>query len=140
MNSSNPGVVGLNLFDNTTPVFTFKFTGGGTVWQLNDGGSDFNTNIPFGSNTPISFSFTFNGGASYTVAITDGVNSYGGTPFNASSTISNINGFRFFSSSQGPGENLGFDNLAVVPEPTTLSLLAGPAILGAWFFLRRRRA
>ena len=31
-------------------------------------------------------------------------------------------------------------NFTVVPEPSTLSLLAGPAILGAWFFVRRRRA
>lgn len=28
----------------------------------------------------------------------------------------------------------------VVPEPSTLSLLAGPLLLGGWFFLRRRRA
>jgi hypothetical protein len=28
----------------------------------------------------------------------------------------------------------------LVPEPSTLSLLAGPALLGAWFFIRRRRA
>ena len=31
-------------------------------------------------------------------------------------------------------------NFTVVPEPSSLSLLAGPAILGAWFFVRRRRA
>ncbi len=31
-------------------------------------------------------------------------------------------------------------NITVVPEPSSLSLLAGPAILGAWFFVRRRRA
>ena len=31
-------------------------------------------------------------------------------------------------------------NFTVVPEPSTVSLLAGPAILGAWFFVRRRRA
>jgi hypothetical protein len=28
----------------------------------------------------------------------------------------------------------------VVPEPSSLSLLAGPALLGAWFYVRRRRA
>ena len=28
----------------------------------------------------------------------------------------------------------------VVPEPATVSLLAGPALLGAWFYARRRRA
>ena len=31
-------------------------------------------------------------------------------------------------------------SVTVVPEPSSLSLLAGPAILGAWFFVRRRRA
>ena len=45
--------------------------------------------------------------------------------------------------------NTGFDNtgftgfntyVTAVPEPSSLSLLAGPAILGAWFFVRRRRA
>ena len=39
--------------------------------------------------------------------------------------------------------NGGADYIAtftVVPEPSSLSLLAGPAILGAWFFVRRRRA
>ena len=32
------------------------------------------------------------------------------------------------------------NSFTVVPEPSTLSLLAGPAILGAWFYVRRRRA
>ena len=29
---------------------------------------------------------------------------------------------------------------SVVPEPSSFALLAGPALLGAWFFVRRRRA
>ena len=29
---------------------------------------------------------------------------------------------------------------SVVPEPSSLTLLAGPTLLGAWFFVRRRRA
>ncbi len=28
---------------------------------------------------------------------------------------------------------------SVVPEPSSFALLAGPALLGAWFFVRRRR-
>ena len=45
-------------------------------------------------------------------------------------------GPRFYSNS---GNNY-VASFTVVPEPSTLSLLAGPAILGAWFFVRRRRA
>ena len=42
----------------------------------------------------------------------------------------------------GTDQSLIADNLTVtaVPEPSSLSLLAGPAILGAWFFMRRRRS
>lgn len=29
---------------------------------------------------------------------------------------------------------------SIVPEPSSFTLLAGPALLGAWFFIRRRRA
>jgi hypothetical protein len=36
---------------------------------------------------------------------------------------------RFFNFNQGPGANFGFDNLSVVPEPSSLALLAGPALL-----------
>jgi hypothetical protein len=31
-------------------------------------------------------------------------------------------------------------SITVVPEPSSVALLAGPAILGAWFYVRRRRA
>jgi hypothetical protein len=134
------GVIGLNLISSGSPVFTFKFTGGQSLWQLNDGGSDFNTNIPFASNTPITFSFKYNGGSSYDVVITEGTTTYSGIGFTAGNNISNITGFRVFSNAQGAGFNVGFNDLAVIPEPSTLSLLAAPAILGAIFFARRRRA
>ena len=140
VSSTGPGVVGLNLLASGSPVFTFKFTGGETFWELNDGASDFQTNIPFAANTPISFNFLYNGGNSYDVTITQGGDTYFGNDFTSTSNISNVSGFRVFSNAQGAGENVGFDNPAVVPEPSSLSLLAGPAILGAWFFVRRRRA
>jgi hypothetical protein len=133
VSSVGPGVVGLNLLSAGSPVFTFKFTGGQNFWQLNDGGTDFDTNIPFSANTPINFAFTYQGGSTYDVVITEGATTYSGIGFTSSSIISNISGFRMFSNAQGAGENLGFNNLAVVPEPSTLSLLAGPALLGASF-------
>ncbi|HEY0370232.1 MAG TPA: hypothetical protein VGC85_11590, partial [Chthoniobacterales bacterium] len=45
--AGTPGVIGFNLLSSGSPVFTFKFTGGGSVWQLNDGGTDFGTSINF---------------------------------------------------------------------------------------------
>lgn len=140
-NITTPGVVGFNLLDGTNPVFTFKFTGGGTFWQLNDGSTDFNTNLPFSANTPINFAFTYNGGATYSVLITEGATTYTGNGFTAHDTISNITGARFFSNQQGGSNNFGFNDLTItpVPEPSSVALLGGPAILGAWFYFRRRR-
>ncbi|MFL6515674.1 MAG: PEP-CTERM sorting domain-containing protein [Chthoniobacterales bacterium] len=42
----------------------------------------------------------------------------------------------------GPATATGFSTFtaSAVPEPSTLSLLAGPALLGGLFFVRRRRA
>jgi hypothetical protein len=140
-NNLTGGNVGFNLLDGTTPVFTMEFRSGDTTWQLNDGGTDFGaTGITLQANTPINFSFTFNGGSSYTVFIKEGSTTFGGTPFTASSTLTNITGVKMFSNKQGSNENFGFNNLAIVPEPSTLALLAGPVLLGGWLFLRRRRA
>lgn len=44
-----------------------------------------------------------------------------------------------FNQEGAPGNNWEA-RINVIPEPSTLSLLAGPALLGGWFFLRRRRA
>ena len=54
----------------------------------------------------------------------------------------------FGSASTNDGTGTVFDNrgganytasFTVIPEPSSLSLIAGPAILGAWMFIRRRR-
>jgi hypothetical protein len=132
------GVIGLNLLDGTNVVFTIKFTGGGTSWAQNNGGSDFGIGQAFAANTPLHFSFTLVSGATKTYNYTFG--SASGTNFVGSvGNYTNITGVRVFSNAQGVNENVGINNLAIVPEPGTLSLLAGPAILGAWFFIRRRR-
>lgn len=133
------GVVGLNLLSGAATVFTFKYADGQSFWQLNDGGSDFDTNPPFAANTLIHFAFTFNGGQSYSILITEGANTYSGPNFNASGVINSIDGVKMFSSQQGAGQNLGFNNLAIVPEPSTLSLLIGAALLSACYFRTRRR-
>ncbi|HJT82695.1 MAG TPA: PEP-CTERM sorting domain-containing protein [Chthoniobacterales bacterium] len=130
------GAVGLNLRSGTEDVFTL-FTNGSGDWMLNDGGSDFSAGAAATANTPYTFSLTYNGGNSYSFTLTG---SAGGTNFTSSDPlIGSIDNVRLFDFNQGAGQNFGFDNLSVVPEPSTLSLLAGPMLLGGWFFVRRRR-
>lgn len=130
---ANGGEVGLNLLDGGSPVFTLKFVGGGSFWQLNNGGSDFNSTQGYAANTPLSFSFTYNGGSSYsyTFGASSGVN------HTATSTISNITAVKVFSNAQGGGENTGANNAAIVPEPASLGLvlMSGIGLLA----IRRRR-
>ena len=128
------GDVGLNLTAAGTPEFTLKFTGGQSTWALNDGGTDFNISQGFAANTDLLFTFTYNGGSSYSYTF----GSAAGNNFTASGTISGIDGVRLFSNNQGAGDNLGFNNLAIIPEPSTVALV-GIGLLGACF-VRRRKA
>ena len=130
------GSVGINLRSGTNEVITLFTTGSGD-WQLNDGGGNFSAGALALANTAYTFSLTYNGGTSYSFSLTG---SPGGINFNSSNGgISSIDNVRFFNFNQGPGANFGFDNLSVVPEPSSLALFMGPALLGAWFFVRRRR-
>ncbi len=46
-----------------------------------------------------------------------------------------------FNAGNGDNNNVFFNNMAIVPEPATLSfLLTGSSLLGAFVFVRRRRA
>ena len=47
-------------------------------------------------------------------------------------------GDRFLNNSNNPTNYTA--TFSVVPEPSALALIAGPAVLGAFFFFRRRRA
>ena len=101
------GEVFIQLMDNNIPVFTLKFSGGQSSWEINDGGSDFG--ISQGFSTTLSFSFTYleNGNYSYTFG------SANGTDFNPNNTISGIDAIKFQSENQGGGENFGFNNLKI---------------------------
>lgn len=123
--------IGLLLTDGGITVFTLKFFGGGTDWLLNDGGLDFGSGQAYAPNTSLAFSFTYEGSNKYSYTFGTG----SGTSFTATSDISGIDGFTLFNNNQGSGENLGANNMAIIPEPSA-ALLSG---LGALALLRRRR-
>jgi len=129
------GVSGINLLSGSTVVFTLKSVFGGTDWLLNDGSGDFSAGVADANNQSFHFSFTYNGGNNYSYTL----GNFTQNNFTATSDLTNITGFRLFDAAQGGGENAGFNNFTLVPEPSSLALLAGPAILFAWFFVRRWR-
>ncbi len=91
----------------------------------------------------LSINFTLTGADSYSVSITPG----GGSATVLTGTLAGTPGTgiadaRFFNFNAGAGGNADFfvNNLAVIPEPSTYALLAGPALLGAFMYVRRRRS
>jgi len=140
---SNGGEIGINLFSGGSFRLGFKFIGGSSGWVLNDGGSDFSSGISWAGGTPgatLNYSFTRGTGNAYSLNISQGTQSYTGNNTGTSGIMS-IDSVQFYSSAQGGGENIGFNNLSVVPEPSTYALLAlAAAGFGAHVIRRRRRA
>jgi hypothetical protein len=130
------GEIGVQ-FQNSSgaSLFTLKFVGGQSDWQLNDGGSDFGAGQAYVANTSLGFSFTYNGGNSYSYTFGTG----SGNNFTASNNLTDIRQVLFYSNNQGPDQNFGINNLSVVPEPSTYALLGLGAAFGLWQFRRRKR-
>lgn len=129
------GQIGLSLMSGANARWTLKFVGGGTNWLLNDGGSDFGAGQAYANFTPLTLTFTYNGGSSYSYTFGTG----SGNNYTAAADISNLDGVQFFSVNQGGGENMGINNLSVVPEPSTYALLALSAVAFGGYVVRRRR-
>ena len=127
---STGGEIGVNLFSEGVFRLGFKFIGGGSAWQLNDGGSDFSTGISWAGNTPLNFAFTRGTGNVYSVQINQGVQSYTGANYTATSGLMSIDRIEIYTSKQGSGQNLGFDNLSVITDINQISATADVFIRG----------
>jgi hypothetical protein len=134
------GAKGFDLLAGTSSIFNLNVANDAyTVNNATTGNGDLFGDA-YSSNTVfhLALSQTSAAGGSWTVTRS------GGLTGTASGTYTgDASGFHLYDSMTTGGgaaeDNLFANNLSVVPEPTTLSLLAGPALLGAWFYLRRRR-
>jgi hypothetical protein len=144
------GMVGFSLNDGMgTPRFEFYYLGGDSVdsYKININGTQFNLNLPFTTNGFSNITFTLGASNAWSLSITE--NGVAGTMSYTSASYSNLAAsnmaqISFFDVNAGSNSNefAYFNSLSInaVPEPSVVSLLAGPAILSAWLFIRRHRA
>lgn len=134
------GTVGVGLQNAAgNNLWEMFFAGGNANYSNNDAAGVVATTVGYGDEG-LKVKFTLTGAASYTVVYTrrDGVNQTinGNLIANADQGIAQL---RWFNFNAGPGtdHNAYLNNLSIVPEPTTLTLV-GLGMLGA-LALRRRK-
>ena len=99
----------LQLLDDGVAVFTLKYVNGASQWQINDGGSDFNSGQTYLANSSIAFTFSYNEDGTYSYTFGSG----SGSNYTAANTITGINSIKFQSTNQGGGANFGFNDLSI---------------------------
>ncbi|HEY0370233.1 MAG TPA: PEP-CTERM sorting domain-containing protein [Chthoniobacterales bacterium] len=138
------GNKGVLVNSGSSQLFDFNVGNNDYTYSVSGGGQT-SLGLSYQADSVFSISFTQTDGTTIQVAITR-MSAGGGTEtalnqsFNVGAAINN---FKFYISGTDNGaaaNNLYFNNLQVVPEPSTLALVAAPAIFGALAFVRRRRA
>jgi hypothetical protein len=138
-------------FRNGNKGFDLRDATSATIFNLNVGGDTYAVTAATGGGPLFGGAYDANTVFSISITQTDAtggswsVTRSGGLAGVASGTYTGVGaGIHLYNSMTtgggAPEDDLYFNNLEVIPEPSSLSLLAGPAILGAWFFVRRRRA
>ena len=144
------GDKGLTLSNGGTEVFDFNvgppFTNAADDYTYSvNGGGQTSLGLAYEPDSVFTLSFTQGSANNVVVKIVRATSELGTeTPLNSTFQFGPINAFKLYNSGTADGgadNNLYFNNLAitVIPEPSTLVLLAGPALLGGWSFLIRRR-
>lgn len=146
INSINTGgpVVGFGLQNSSgTNRFEMYFKGGASNWNVNIGGTEYATSIPYDSDG-FSIAFTQLSSNSWSLSATrlDTNTTFtvtsGATQVLAASDISRVRLFNFNAGGGGAFDQY-FNDLAIVPEPTTGLLMGAATAFGSFFLARRRR-
>jgi hypothetical protein len=137
------GFVGFSLRNaNGNLLFQYLFVGGGNSYTI-DAGQIQSTAHGFTADG-MRTAFTLTGANSFSFSIQFNDNQttevFTGTLANPGGTITNLRLFSTNENQPSAGSDVFYNNMAIVPEPSSLALMAGPAILGGWFFVRRRRS
>jgi len=115
-NVNSGGSVGFSLRNSAQQNrFEFYFVGGQNNYKININGTETDTGVGFTSGG-LNLIFTQNGANGYTFSIN------GSTPLTGALSASDISEIRFFDFNSGGGNNVYFNDLAVVPEPTNIAL------------------
>jgi hypothetical protein len=141
-------------FRNGNKGLDVRDANGNVIFDFNIGGDDYSVNNTGGGTTNL-FDRVYDPNTVFTVQLTqtslDGgqwfITRSGGQSGTANGDIFGYNGvaasfdlYNVATTGGGaPEDNLFFNNIQIIPEPSTLTLLAGSALFGMVFFGRRRR-
>jgi len=132
------GQAGLSLLNGSGNAITFAIIGGGpNHYYYTDSGTNNANAGPLGYQyqSPFVVSFTVTGPGTYS-AIASNVN---GTDSWTGTFSGSLVGMQVFDSKGGNGSDVGFNNLAIVPEPGTLGLVVGGLLFFGYAFRRGAR-
>ena len=137
------GSVGISLKDSSNVnIAQFLFLGGGTNYQQNSGGANTSTGHGFEFQDLMNITWVIGGFGSYIATLSDpGTNVVEATWSGTLGGNGVASGIEVFNNNGGNSSDVFYDDLVVaIPEVSPAWSFGAPAILGALFFARRRRA